>query len=229
MTTTQNGILRIVIVDDHVLMRDLMSATLSRLQAGYLVLASVGTAAEAIAACAQYSPDLVILDIHLPDQSGIEAVPEIRSVSPQTHILLCTAVPSEDRIIEAVRAGAEGFVEKTNTWDDFLAAVDRVGRGEQYFSSKSNGVVPLKRAAAEQPKPATRALLSPREMEVVRLIAHGSTSKEIARKLFISAATVETHRTNLMAKLGARNVASLVLYAYQAGLVEPTPPAASPA
>jgi DNA-binding NarL/FixJ family response regulator len=221
VTPTANACARVIVVDDHVFMRDLMSATLSRQGGRYSVVAAVGTAAEAIAACEQFLPDLLILDINLPDQSGIEATPAIRRVSPKTHILLCTALASEDRIIDALRVGAKGFVEKTNTWDDFMVAVDRVGRGEQYFSSKSSGVVPPENGAPASPaKPAPRTLLSPREQQIIRLIAHGSTSKEIAGKLFISAATVETHRTNAMSKVGARNVASLVLYAFQTGLVE---------
>ena len=168
---------RIVIVDDHVFLRELIAGALGRQAAAYEVLASVGTAAEGIAACRDHRPDLLILDIHLPDQSGIEAVPAIRSVSPNTHVLLCTALPSEDRIIEALRVGAKGFVEKTNTWDDFLIAVERVGRGEQYFCSKSAGVVPLPiRTPVAPSRPSPRPLLSPREQEIIGLIARGSTS-----------------------------------------------------
>ncbi len=218
--------LRIVVVDDHVFMRELISATLSRQDASYDVVASVGNAADAIRACAEFRPDLLILDINLPDQNGIDIVPEIKRVSPETHVLLCTAFPTEDRLVDALRAGAKGFVEKTNTWDDFLGAVDRVGRGEQYFSSKSSGVTPLPRPLLQQR--ARRYIgtpLSPREHEVLRLIALGSTSKEIASHLFISVATVDTHRTNLMSKLGVRNVAGLVLYAFQYGLVDMPVPA----
>jgi len=212
--------IRVVIVDDHIFIRDLMSARLGRQPARYVVLASVGTAAAGIEVCAEFRPDLLILDINLPDRSGMEIVPEIKRVSPRTHVLLCTAFPTTDRLIEALQSGAKGFVEKTNTWDDFLGAVDRVGRGEQYFSSKSSGVMPLSRAALAQRKKGYSGPLSPREQEVIRLIAQGSTSKEIANKLFISAATVETHRTNLMGKLGVRNVAGLVLYAFQHGFTE---------
>jgi DNA-binding NarL/FixJ family response regulator len=213
--------MRIVVVDDHNFMRDLMTSTLNRQEAQYSVVASVGNAAEAIEACRKFKPDLLILDINLPDRSGIDIVPEIKQVSPQTNVLLCTAFPTADRLGDAFRAGAKGFVEKTNTWDDFLRAVDRVGRGEQFFSSKSSGVTPFSREVLEQRKRRYIGTpLSPREREIVCLIALGSTSKEIAAKLFISAATVETHRTNLMSKLGVRNVAGLVLYAFQYGLVE---------
>ena len=213
--------MRIVVVDDHRFMRDLMTSTLNRQEANYSVVASVGTAAEAIEACKKFSPDLMILDINLPDQSGIDIVPAIKRVCPETNVLLCTAYPTEDRLGDAFRTGAKGFVEKTNTWDDFLQAVDRVGRGEQFFSSQSSGIKPFSREALERRKRQYIGVpLSPREAEVVRLIALGSTSKEIATKLFISTATVETHRTNLMSKLGVRNVAGLVLYAFQYGLVE---------
>lgn len=211
--------IRIVVVDDHIFMRDLISATLNRHGTQYNVLASVGTAAEAIEACQKFTPDLLILDINLPDQSGIDIVPTIKEVSPGTHVLLCTAFANTERLADAFRAGAKGFVEKTNSWDDFLGAVDRVARGEQYFSSQTNGVKPLPRSALPERQKRYQGVLSPREQEVLRLIAEGCTSKEIAAKLFISVATVETHRTNLMSKLGVRNVAGLVLYAFQHGLL----------
>ncbi len=213
--------MRIVIVDDHAFMRELICATLARQGDSYEVVASVGTAAAAIAACEEHSPNLLILDINLPDQNGIDIVPEILRISPGTHVLLCTAYPTEDRLVDALRAGAKGFVEKTNSWDDFIGAVDRVGRGEQYFSSKSSGITPLPRAVVTpRPKRYIGTPLSPREQEILRFIAHGNTSKEIATRLFISAATVETHRTNLMSKIGVRNVAGLVLYAFQNGLIQ---------
>jgi DNA-binding NarL/FixJ family response regulator len=215
------GRMRIVVVDDHVFMRDLITARLNREETRYIVLASVASAAEAIQACTKFQPDLLILDINLPDQNGIDIVPTIRQISPDTNVLLCTAFPTEDRLMDAFRTGAKGFVEKTNTWDDFLGAVDRVGHGEQYFSSKSSGVKPFTRETLEQRKRRYVGVpLSPRETEIFRLIALGSTSKEIATKLFISPATVETHRTNLMSKLGVRNVAGLILYGFQHGLLE---------
>jgi DNA-binding NarL/FixJ family response regulator len=201
---------RIVVVDDHAFMRDLIARELTRNDGHYEVVAAEGTAADAVAVCRRLKPDLLVLDINLPDRTGVAAVPEIRRASPATRILLCTAYPKEDWFGEATSSGADGFVEKTNTWDDFLVAVDRVSRGQRYFCSggatrRQNGGKPNIR-------------LTVREREVLKLIAEGMTTKEIAGRLFISIPTVETHRANLMSKTGARNVAGLVRFAMNAGL-----------
>ena len=201
---------RIAVVDDHAFMRDLIARELTRTDKAYDVVAVVGTAAEAISICRRLKPDLLVLDIKLPDQTGVAAVPEIRRASPATRILLCTAFPTEDWISEADRCGADGFVEKTNTWDDFLLAVDRVSRGQRYFCS---GGVPLRANGGRR-----SVELTPRQREILHLIAQGLTTKEIAARLFISVPTVETHRANLMAKTGARNVAGLIRFAMDAGL-----------
>jgi len=117
--------------------------------------------------------------------------------------------------------GAHGFVEKTNTWDEFLQAVESVSRGEFYFCSHNAGIAPGS-GRLQQIEPSSRGpLLTAREKAIITLIAQGLTSKEIAAKLHISCATVETHRTNLMTRLGVRNVAGLVSYAFRTGLVEP--------
>jgi len=191
-------------------MRDLIARELRRSARGYEVVAAVGTAAEAITVCRRFSPHLLVLDISLPDRTGIAVVPDIRRASPTTRILLCTAFPSDDWLAQASSCGADGFVEKTNTWDEFLAAVDRVSRGQRYFCSAG--------APVRQNDPKPKASLTRREAEILRLIAAGLTTKEIAAKLFISVPTVETHRGNLMAKTGARNVAGLVRFAIDAGL-----------
>ena len=201
---------RVAIVDDHTFMRDLISRELTRSDKHYDVVAAVGTAADAVAVCRRFSPNLLVLDINLPDRTGVAAVPDIRRASPATRILLCTAFPKKDWLGEASSCGADGFVEKTNTWDDFLVAVDRVNRGQRYFCS---GGGPQRRSDSE-----TKVRLTPREREILKLIARGMTTKEIAAGLFISIPTVETHRANLMAKTGARNVAGLVRFAMKAEL-----------
>ena len=211
---------RTVVVDDHVFMRELIGARLSREHSRFKVLAEVGDAASAVAACRRLSPDLLILDINLPDRSGIDAVAEVKRVSPSTSVLLCTAYATDDRIADAMRSGAEGFVEKTNTWDDFINAVNCVSGGERYFRSSSPKLRPVAKEPSSQGSASPKPQLSEREREVLALVAEGSTSKEIANKLSISLQTVETHRTNLMAKLRVRNMAGMVVYAVHMGLVK---------
>ena len=187
------------------------------------MIAEAGDAATGIAACARLKPDLLVLDVNLPDQSGIDAVPQILRLSPATRILLCTAYVSEHCAANARQSGAHGFVEKTNTWDDFIRAVERVSRGEHYFVSAA-------RSGSDVPHSlqATVHTLTAREKEILKLMADRGSSKEIASRLGISVATVEKHRTNLMAKLGVRNVAGLVSFAFHTGVVPVSPPRVHP-
>jgi DNA-binding NarL/FixJ family response regulator len=210
----------VVVADDHRFMRELISARLEREHGRYRVVAQVGNAQDAVATCGELSPDLLVLDINLPDRSGLDVVPEIRRTCPTTRILLCTAFDSEHPVEESVRSGAHGFVPKTNTWDEFVTAVDRVSRGGLYFStdeppSQQSVTVDTRRQRV------VATLVTRREKEMLALLAGGSTSKEIARKLHVSVLTVETHRKNLIKKLGARNLAGLVVYAVQTGLYRP--------
>lgn len=203
---------RIAIVDDHPFMRDLISRELTRSTKRYHVVAAVGTAAEAIAACRRFEPHVLVLDINLPDRTGVAAIPDIRRASPATRILLCTAFPREEWFHKASTCGADGFVEKTNTWDEFMVAVERVNGGQRYFCSGGGGT------SSRESNGKTALRLTPRERQILKLIASGMTTKEIAAQLFISIPTVETHRANLMTKTGGRNVASLVRFAIDAGL-----------
>lgn len=203
---------RVAVVDDHAFMRDLISRELTRSAKRYNVVASVGTAADAVAVCRRFEPHLLVLDINLPDRTGVAVVPDIRRASPATRILLCTAFPKEDWFDRASTCGADGFVEKTNTWNDFMIAVNRVSGGQRYFCSDDGAT------ARRQTNAKATSKLTLREQEVLKLIARGSTTKEIAAQLFISIPTVETHRAHLMTKIGGRNVADLVRFAIDAGL-----------
>jgi DNA-binding NarL/FixJ family response regulator len=174
---------RLVLVDDHAFIRELMARTLAQQSTRYSVVAAVGTAAEAIAVCGKLKPDVLILDINLPDQNGIDALPELRRVAPATGVLLCTGFPTDDRIADLARTGAHGFVEKTNTWDEFLQAVEHVSHGELYFCSHSAGIAPESRGLHKTDGASRSPPLTGRETEIIILIAQGFTSKEIAAKL----------------------------------------------
>jgi DNA-binding NarL/FixJ family response regulator len=218
--TGKRDSVRLVLADDHIFVRDLMARALAQPSGRYAVVAAVGTAAEAIAVCGKLKPDLLILDINLPDRNGIDALPELRRVAAATRVLLCTGFRTDDRITDLAGTGAHGFVEKTNTWDEFLQAVERVSHGEYYFCSH-NADIARGSWRLQQSEPSSHGpLLTARENEIITLIAQGFSSKEIAAKLNISVPTVETHRTNLMIKLGVRNVAGLVSYAFCTGLTK---------
>ena len=202
-------------------MREVISTMLTRQGGRYTVVAEKGDAATAIQACKEFAPDLLILDINLPDLSSIEAVPHIKKAAPATRILLCTAYVSDDRVIAALRSGAHGFVEKTNSWLDFVDAIERVSRGEHYFSSHSQKELSGTSASQRSdPAQSNTGSLSSREKEILTLVARGHSSKEVADKLGISVGTVDVHRANSMKKLGIRNVAGLVAFAFHAGLMK---------
>ena len=205
-------------VDDHRFIREVLTAMLGRQRGRYQVVAEGEDVKTALEACQKVKPDLLILDINLPGESGIEAVPALKQISPQTRILLCTAYVTDDRILDALRSGAHGFVEK-NRWDDFIEAVNRVAIGEHYFCSRSSAALSY---FSQRPAKTARlrtSALSPREKEVLKLVACGSSSKEVASKLGISVGTVDVHRANLMKKLGVKNIAGLVVFAFEAKLI----------
>jgi DNA-binding NarL/FixJ family response regulator len=213
--------LSIVVIDDHQFMRGLIIRMLDRHSARFKVVADGADARSALSACQEFAPDLLVLDINLPDESGIEAVPKLKRVSPRTRILLCTAYVTDDRFLDASQCGADGFIEKTHSWKDFVDAIERVGRGERHF--RSGSIASAARASTrlvDSLACASTVALSAREKQVLIEICRGSTSKEVAQTLRISAATVDTHRRNLMKKLHIRNLASLVVFGLRAGLIK---------
>ncbi len=210
--------LRVFLADDHVLFRELISALLAAETDSYEIVGEAGTAKAAMEACRTLKPDLLILDVNLPGQSGIEAAPELKQLCPDTRILLCSGSVNEQQIVTALRTNVDGFMEKTSDRQEFLTAVARVSSGENYFCARSSRLLSevargLHVSSGEAPD------VSPREREILTMIAAGHTSKEIGTALFISTFTVDTHRRNLMAKIGARNTAGVIRYALKHGLL----------
>ncbi len=222
--TPQSKSLRIILADDHVLIRELVAGMVSGKGPCCEVVAEAGTAAEAISACEKHTPDLLVLDVNMPGRTGVDAVPDIKKVSPKTRILLCCGTITERELLAALHAGADGFMEKTSSGAEFLNAIERVARGENYLCARSINILSkvLQKAPGDTGSTTERKNpLTAREKEIIGLIAGGRSSKEIATKLFLSLATVETHRANLMTKIEAHNVAQLVRYALDNGLVDP--------
>lgn len=193
---------------------------------GRLILArKVETAGAAIETCKKSKPDLLILDLNLPDDRFGQTVSDLKRLCPGTRTLVSSRSLGELAIITALRGGVEGFIETMSDADELRAAINRLARGENYLCARSSRLLlEIARRLWLQPPQCTERMLSTREKEILALIVGGYTNKEIAERLSRSLATVDTHRRNLMGKIGARNAADAVVYAIKHHL---SPPAVS--
>lgn len=211
--------LRILIADTHLLTADSLFSIISQSRGGCELVGYAKDAVEAVSLCTRLRPDLLLLDVGVSGQSGARIVREIKKATPATRILLYCTTTNENEILDAVRGGADGFLEKSCSRAEFVAAVDRVAAGESHLCARSLNALAkaLRRTIGEELR--DRKRLTAREKEILLLVAAGNSSKDIAKKLFLGVSTVETHRANLMTKVGARNVARLVQYAFENGLL----------
>ena len=213
----------ILIVDDHPLVREGLKSIL-RSAAEYEVIGQAGRARDALHLVKSVKPDLVLLDLSLPDKSGLEICREIRNISPPTRILIVSMHSKVDYIVKAFQAGATGYMTKESATASLLGGIERVLKGEYFMDgSVSHRVVEKLIQTPDKEMKITDAAyetLTPREQEVMVLLAEGHSAKEAAAKLFISSKTVENHRTNMMNKLGLHSTLELVRYAARLGLVD---------
>ena len=213
----------ILIVDDHPLVREGLISILKS-AAGYEVVGQAGNARDAIRMVKNLKPDLVLLDLALPDKSGIELSREIRNISPPTRIMIVSMHSKVEYIVKAFQAGATGYMVKESATEKLLQGIDRVVNGEYFMDgSVSHRVVEKLMQTPEKEMKITDAAyetLTPREQEIMVLLAEGYSAKETAAKLFISPKTVENHRTSIMNKLGLHSTLELVRYAARLGLID---------
>jgi DNA-binding NarL/FixJ family response regulator len=215
---------RVVICDDHSIFREGIKNVLARNP----TLEVIGEAADgfnAVETVKRLRPDLVVMDIAMPEQSGIEATREITQVLPEIRVIILSVHSRKTFIMEALKAGARGYVLKDSAGDKLLDAVNAVLRGECYLDSPVAGhivdeFVKLPEKDAEE-EPQTQERLTDRERQILRLIVEGLPNKEIAGRLFLSPKTVDNHRARIMAKLGRHDVIGLVKFAIATGLVDP--------
>jgi DNA-binding NarL/FixJ family response regulator len=208
---------RVLVVDDHTIVRQGVVALL----AAQPDLAIVGEAAdgrEAVAAATRLRPDVVVMDLGLPQLNGVEAARQIRAACPESAVLALSMHGGEEHVRPALRAGVSGYLLKGAGLDDLVAAIRAVAVGKAFFTPEVAAIVlrEARRAPAGEP---LGAELSAREREVLQLVAEGRSSPEIARQLCVSVKTVEGHRARIMAKLGIHDLAGLVRYAVRTGLV----------
>ena len=214
---------KLLIIDDHPMFRDGVK-TIVRSNPADEVAAEAGTCAEGLALTRSIQPDIVIVDISLPDGNGIDLARSILTYAPGARVLMLSMHSKVDFVVTAFQAGVSAYLAKDSSRDQLLQALDAIVAGKQYLDgSLSPRVVSelLTRPGAETPMAdASYGTLSRREQQVLRLLAEGLTPAAIAERLFISRKTVENHRTNLLHKLGIKNPVGLVRYAARMGLID---------
>ncbi len=212
--------IRVLLVEDHVLVRDGLRALLER--AGDIhVLGEASNGQEGVELTKSLKPDVVIMDIMMPRLNGIQASEHIQNLKLPAKVLLLSMYSEEGLVHQALQSGAKGYVLKTSVSEELLQAVRAVSRGETYLSAAISSIVmesAYRPSALQSNNPLDN--LSPREKEILQLIAEEHTSVEIANMLSISEKTVEKHRANLMEKLRVRNLAGVVRLAIKYGLID---------
>ena len=202
--------IRIAVAEDQRLVRDLLVAVLSR-ESGFQVVAEASTGRETIALAESAHPDVLLLDVSLPDIDGMEVARTVRKTQPKLPILALSIHEDSYFVREMLRAGADGYVVKSAAMDELVQAIRSVTQGRMYLSPA------IARLAVGQALPDSTSLTR-REREVLALIANGKHSAAIAARLAISVGTVEAHRRNIMTKLGLHSIAELTKYAIREGL-----------
>lgn len=216
-----NGTIRVLVVDDHTLFRQGIVGLLDS-QPDIEVVGEAGDAQGAMDAVLRLSPDILLMDISMPGISGLDAAGEIKIRCPSVQILILTIHDREDYLYKALRAGASGYVLKGADIHDLLTAVRTAHRGEVYLypSVATKLVGEYLRQARSGDDGGTHDRLTGREREILRFIAEGKTTPEIATALFLSPHTVQSHRDHIMAKLDLHSKAALIKYAIAKGLIE---------
>jgi len=216
------SIIKLVIVDDHQIVRDGIKAMFLT-DKTVKVIDEAGDYDSLMQVLAKQKPDILILDISLPGKSGVEITRELKEKDKEIKILMLSANTDEENIIAAVQAGANGFLPKDTSKEEFLEAVAVVNNNEEYFGAKLSKIIfnsYTSYVKSKKDNDKTQINLSERETATLKLLADGYSSKEIGEKLFISPRTVETHKANILTKLNLRNNADLIKYAIKQGIVK---------
>jgi DNA-binding NarL/FixJ family response regulator len=212
---------RILLADDHTVVRGGLRMVLDA-EADLEVVAEASDGREAVEAAVENEVDLAVLDVSMPNMTGLQAAAELSWRRPETHVLMLSMHDNEQYFFEALKAGASGYVLKTAANRDLIEACRATMRGEPFlYPAAVKAVMRDFLDAARRGEETPSDPLTPRELDVVKLIAEGRTSEEIGEMLFISKKTVDRHRANMLEKLGMRNRVELTRYAIRRGLVEP--------
>ena len=211
--------IRVLIAEDHLMVRAGIRALLA-MEGDINILGEAGNGQEALELAEKLNPDVIVMDIMMPRLNGIQAAERMREFKLSPRVVLLSMYSDEGLVHQALKSGVKGYVLKSSVSDELILSVRAAARGETYLSGIVSAIV-IESAINPRTNPADPSgNLSPREKEILKLIAEEHTSNEIAEMLFITEKTVEKHRSNLMAKLNARNLAGLVRAAVKFGLVD---------
>lgn len=211
--------LRVIIADDHAVVRQGIRAVLEEVE-GLEVVAEAGDGIEALSLTEEHRPDVVVLDVTMPGKTGLEVARELRDAGTGVRVLILSMHDEPEYVLEAVRAGADGYVLKDVAPAELRAAITAIHEGREYFSGRVTHQlsVGLRKELEEEQQRSRIDSLTPREIEVLIQVARGHTNRGIAEELGISPRTVETHRERVMAKLRIRSVAGLTRFVVEQGL-----------
>ncbi|PYJ89271.1 MAG: DNA-binding response regulator [Verrucomicrobia bacterium] len=221
--TTPTTPLRVLIADDHDVMRQGTRAVIER-QPGWEVCGVATNGREAVTKATELRPDIVVLDLTMPELNGLAAAIQIKRQAPGAEILMFTAHESDDLIRSAFEAGVKSFILKSEAHNSLIEAIESLARHKPFFTSKVSEILfsnIINRAEGRRDEAEAGQRLSAREREIVQLIAEGKSNKEVAGALGISVRTAETHRASILRKLQLDSVAGLVRYAIRNGIIEP--------
>jgi DNA-binding NarL/FixJ family response regulator len=219
---TNQPSIRVLVADDHAVVREGIRHVLADTH-GFEVAAEAGSGAEAVKLAGECEPDVVVLDVSMPGGTGLEVIGDVRRVAPQARVLILSVHDVAEYVLQAVRAGAHGYLRKDSSPTELRDAVRAVDRGESFFSpAMATRLSDAVRVESDRLSRVSKlALLTGRERDVLEGIANGETNKEIAGRYGISPRTVEAHRESLMKKLEIHSVAGLTRLAVEEGLVSP--------
>jgi len=215
-------ITRVVLADDHTLVRSGIRRILEA-HPGFEVVGEAADGVEALALVRETVPDVIVLDLNMPGSGGLDALPALKLAQPSLKVVVLSMHAGREYVSRAMKGGADAYLLKDSAVQDLVAAVEAVLVGRSYFSPSIQALM-AELLRGETREPSRGTTLTDREREVLGWLARGLSSKEVAQRLDISVRTVETHRANLMQKLGVKSVALLIQVALREGIIDASPP-----